>query len=100
MYSSGSVPVLLQAALQGPVGTQLALHATGTQSLLLVHSLIKRVSPCLAGHSVPFLAAGVVIMYLRSHPAMKSFSKLGASGLQVLVDCLLRAHPRKQSLAI
>jgi hypothetical protein len=46
-------------------GTQLALHALGTHILSLVHSPMKRLSPCLAGHSVPFLAAGVVMTYLR-----------------------------------
>jgi hypothetical protein len=65
------VPVpLLQAPLHGPAGTQVALHATGRQGFLLVHSVVIRVSPALAGQAVPFLAAGVVMTYLQhNNPA-------------------------------
>ncbi len=66
-YVSGIFPVpLLQDALHGPDTTQVALQATGRHGLLLVQG-VMRVSPFLAGQSVPFLAAGVVTAYLHVH---------------------------------
>lgn len=63
-YVSGSLPVpLLHDPLHGPDASQVALQATGLQGFPLMH-VPMRVSPCIAGHSVPFLAAGVVITYL------------------------------------
>ena len=66
-YVSGSLPVpLLQDPLQGPDTSHVALHATGLHGFQLVQgSTLLRRSPCLAGHSVPFLAAGVVMTYLQ-----------------------------------
>jgi hypothetical protein len=47
------------------VVTHVALQATGLQALKLVQGESARVSPFLAGHSVPFLAAGVEMTYLQ-----------------------------------
>jgi hypothetical protein len=65
-YVSSFVPVpLLHAPLQGPVVSHVALQATGLHALVLVQGVTNRVSLLLARQFVPFLAAGVVIIYLQ-----------------------------------
>jgi hypothetical protein len=65
-YLSGTVPVpLLHSPLHCPAVTQVALQATGLHGFLLLHAVIKRVSPTSASQAVPFRSAGVVMTYLQ-----------------------------------